>query len=147
MELDTELYELRRAGTRVHLEPQVFDVLAYLVEHRDRVVPKVELLDNVWGNRFVSESALTSRIKAARRAMGDDGTDQRMIRTMRGRGYRFVAPLAAQPATPSSRSAARTVPAGLLERDEALDVLGAALGDAAEGGAGRVVLIGGEPGI
>ena len=57
----------------MHVEPQVFDVLAYLVAHRDRVVPKTELLDAVWGDRFVSESALTSRIKEARRAVGDDG--------------------------------------------------------------------------
>ncbi len=73
------------------MEPQVFDVLAYLIDHRDRIVPKVELLDNIWGDRFVSESALTSRIKTARRLLGDDGTSQRFIETVRGRGYRFIA--------------------------------------------------------
>jgi pimeloyl-ACP methyl ester carboxylesterase len=71
----------------------VFEVLAYLVAHRDRVVPKEELLDAVWGDRFVSESALTTRIKAARRAVGDDGSAQRVIRTVHGRGYQFVAPV------------------------------------------------------
>jgi pimeloyl-ACP methyl ester carboxylesterase len=76
---------------RAHVEPQVFNVLKYLLEHRNRVVPKTELLDNVWGDRFVSESALVSRIKAARRAIGDDGTAQRCIRTIFGRGYQFVA--------------------------------------------------------
>ena len=90
-ELDLDRYEVRRDGDVVAVEPQVFDVLVHLVRHRDRVVPKEELLDEVWGDRFVSESALTSRIKAARRAIGDDGTAQRMIRTVHGRGYRFVA--------------------------------------------------------
>jgi pimeloyl-ACP methyl ester carboxylesterase/DNA-binding winged helix-turn-helix (wHTH) protein len=92
-ELDLERFELRRAGEAVHVEPQVFEVLAYLVSHRERVVPKTELLDAVWGNRFVSDSALTSRLKAARRAVGDDGRRQSVIATVHGRGYRFVAPL------------------------------------------------------
>src|SRR5262245_32903329 len=90
-ELDTDRFELRRGGEPVAVEPQVFEVLRYLVEHRDRLVTKNDLLDNVWGDRFVSESALTSRIKDARRAVGDDGTHQRVIRTVHGRGYRFVA--------------------------------------------------------
>jgi pimeloyl-ACP methyl ester carboxylesterase/DNA-binding winged helix-turn-helix (wHTH) protein len=91
--LDVEAFELRRAGEPVKVEPQVFDVLCHLVRHRDRVVPKEELLDEVWGDRFVSESALTSRLKAARRAIGDDGQSQRLIRTVHGRGYRFVGPV------------------------------------------------------
>jgi DNA-binding winged helix-turn-helix (wHTH) protein/dienelactone hydrolase len=89
-ELDTGLFELRRAGERVNLEPQAFDVLVYLVFHRDRVVPKEELMDAVWGGQFVTESAVTSRIKQVRRAIGDDGQAQRSIRTIHGRGYRFV---------------------------------------------------------
>jgi pimeloyl-ACP methyl ester carboxylesterase len=88
--IDTERFLLERDGTDVRVEPQVFDVLAYLIAHRDRVVLKNELLDEVWGDRFVSESALTSRIKDARRVVGDDGTQQRMIQTVHGRGYRFV---------------------------------------------------------
>ena len=115
-ELDTDRVELRRGGTLVHVEPQVFDVLAYLVAHRDRVVMKSELLDRVWGDRFVSESTLTSRIKEARRAVGDDGAAQRCIRTVHGRGYQFVAPVeeragesALEPAPrPASRSASAT---------------------------------------
>jgi DNA-binding winged helix-turn-helix (wHTH) protein/tetratricopeptide (TPR) repeat protein len=90
-ELDGEQFELRRAGGSVAVEPQVFDVLAYLVDHRDRLVTKEELLDNIWGDRFVSESALTSRLKSARRAVGDDGRNQSVIKTVHGRGYRFVA--------------------------------------------------------
>src|SRR5829696_4783145 len=92
-EFDTATFELRRAGVAVDVEPQVFDVLVLLVTRRDRVVTKEELLDEVWGDRFVSESALTSRIKDARRAVGDDGHRQAVIRTIRGRGYRFVAPV------------------------------------------------------
>ena len=90
-ELSLDRVELRRNGATVAIEPQVFDVLAYLLTHRDRVVTKHELLDEVWGTRFVSESALTSRIKSARRAVGDTGRDQHVIRTVHGRGYRFVA--------------------------------------------------------
>src|SRR6201997_4846965 len=97
-ELSVERMELRRAGQLVDLEPQVFDVLAYLLCHRERVVPKTELLDQIWGNRFVSESALSSRIKSARRAVGDTGRDQRIIQTVYGRGYRFVADANEQPA-------------------------------------------------
>jgi DNA-binding winged helix-turn-helix (wHTH) protein/tetratricopeptide (TPR) repeat protein len=91
--VDLAGHEIHRAGEPVPVEPQVFEVLAHLIRHRDRLVPKTELLDEVWGDRFVSESALTSRIKAARRAVGDNGRDQRVIRTVHGRGYRFVAPV------------------------------------------------------
>jgi pimeloyl-ACP methyl ester carboxylesterase/DNA-binding winged helix-turn-helix (wHTH) protein len=90
LELDNSVFELRRGGLPVPMEPQVFDVLTYLVAHRDRVVPKEELMDAVWGGRFVSETAVTSRIKQVRRALGDDGQAQRFVRTLHGRGYRFV---------------------------------------------------------
>jgi len=89
-ELDLDRYELRRDGQPVRVEPQVFDLLAVLMRERRRVVTKEELLDTVWGDRFVSESALTSRVKAARRAIGDDGRGQRLVRTAHGRGYQFV---------------------------------------------------------
>jgi DNA-binding winged helix-turn-helix (wHTH) protein/tetratricopeptide (TPR) repeat protein len=116
-EVSFERLELRRDGQVVPVEPQVFDVLAYLLVHRDRVVTKVELLDEVWGDRFVSESALTSRIKSARRAVGDTGRDQRVIRTIHGRGYRFVAEVsdpaepAGEAARPAQAVAAATPPA------------------------------------
>ena len=98
MELDQTLFELRRAGAVVPMEPQAFDVLSYLVAHRDRIVAKEELMDAVWGGRFVSESAVTSRIKQARRALGDDGQAQRFIRTQHGRGYRYVGAADRRPA-------------------------------------------------
>jgi pimeloyl-ACP methyl ester carboxylesterase len=89
----------------------VFDLLAVLIRERHRVVPKEELLDTVWGNRFVSESALTSRVKAARQAIGDDGRTQRLIRTAHGRGYQFAASVdeAAQPDPVASVSSALPV--------------------------------------
>lgn len=92
-DLDLDRFELSRAGRPCHVEPKAFDVLAHLVRSHGRVVTKDELLESVWGHRFVSESALTTRIKALRRVLGDDGRDQRVIRTARGRGYEFIAPV------------------------------------------------------
>jgi TolB-like protein/Flp pilus assembly protein TadD len=88
--LDTDRRELRRNGALLSLEPQVFDLIAYLVRHRDRVVSKDDLFAAVWNGRIVSESALTTRINAARTVLGDSGDEQRVIRTLRGRGIRFV---------------------------------------------------------
>jgi predicted ATPase len=90
--------EIRGPDGPVHVEPQVFDVVAMLLTNRDRVVTKAELYDAVWGSRFVSESTLTSRIKSARRATGDDGTAQTVIRTVHGHGYQWVAPVTEDPA-------------------------------------------------
>ena len=70
-EIDVERRELRRAETPIHVEPQVFDLLVYLVQNRDRVVSKDDLIASVWGGRSVSDSTLTSRINAARNAVGD----------------------------------------------------------------------------
>lgn len=91
--LDTSKQELWRDGEPAHVEPQVLAVLEYLVTNSERVVTKIELLDEVWGDRFVSESALTSRIKLARKACGDNGRDQRILKTVHSRGYRFIAPV------------------------------------------------------
>lgn len=89
-ELDSAGFEVRRRGSVVKIEPRVFDVLHHLVINRRRVVSKEELLDAVWGSRFVSEASLTTALRAARRAIGDSGTAQRLIRTAHGRGYQFV---------------------------------------------------------
>ena len=91
--LDLPCFELRHNGVSIRMEPQVFDVLTLLVQHHHRVVTKNELFDTVWGGRFVGEAALSSRIKAVRRALGDDGESQHYIRTVRGRGYQFVGDL------------------------------------------------------
>jgi TolB-like protein/DNA-binding winged helix-turn-helix (wHTH) protein/Tfp pilus assembly protein PilF len=89
-EIDTECFELRRAGSTVELEPQVFELLVYLLAHRERVVGRRELHERVWRGRIVTDAALNSRIKAARAGIGDDGKSQHAIRTLHRTGYRFV---------------------------------------------------------
>lgn len=90
-ELDTDKVELRENGEPRLIEPQVFALLAFLVEHRERLVSKDEIFENVWDGRFVTDSALASRIKSARKALGDDGKAQAFIKTIHGQGFRFVA--------------------------------------------------------
>jgi TolB-like protein len=92
-ELDTAKFELRQAGERVPVEPQVFDLLVFLARNRDRTVTKEEIFTAIWGSRIVSDAALSSQIKAARKALGDDGVAQHTIATVHGRGFRFVAPI------------------------------------------------------
>ncbi len=89
--LDDERRELRRAGGLVAVEPQVFDLLRYLLQNRERLVSKDELFQRVWQGRVVSESALATRLNAARKAVGDSGAAQRVIRTSPRKGVRFVA--------------------------------------------------------
>ncbi len=89
--IDTDAYEVRRNGNLVPVEPQVFDLLIQLLENSDRVVTKDEIIERVWHGRIVSEAALSSRIKAVRQAIGDDGASQACIRTIRRRGFRVVA--------------------------------------------------------
>lgn len=88
--LDIGRRELRRGQELIAIEPQVFDLLVHLIENRDRVVSKDDLIATVWGGRVVSDSTLTSRINAARRAVGDSGEEQKLIRTIARRGFRFV---------------------------------------------------------
>ena len=95
-ELDLAKVELRAEGELRPLEPQVFALLAFLVEHRERLVSRDELLEKVWDGRLVSDSALASRVKTARKALGDDGKAQRFIRTIHGKGLRFVAEVHAE---------------------------------------------------
>jgi TolB-like protein/tetratricopeptide (TPR) repeat protein len=95
LELDTDRRELRRGAETIAVEPQVFDLLVYLVENRDRVVNKDDLLASIWGGRIVSDSTLTSRITAARKAIGDSGDEQKLIRTIARKGFRFVGELRA----------------------------------------------------
>ena len=165
-ELDPASFELRRAGVRVPMEPQSFDVLAYLARHRDRLVSKEELMDEVWGGRFVSETAVSTRIRQARRAVDDDGRAQWVILTVHGRGYRFIAPvevhagesppveLASAPvsATPSPGelpdrpSPARSDAEPLVGRSAELAVLDRLIDDARHGH-GSALVVSGEPGI
>lgn len=88
--LDTERHELRRGTKLVPLEPQVFDLLEYLIRNRERMVSKDDLIEAIWNGRTISDSTLSSRITAARHALADRGKEQRLIRTVARRGFRFV---------------------------------------------------------
>jgi DNA-binding winged helix-turn-helix (wHTH) protein/tetratricopeptide (TPR) repeat protein len=146
--VDTTSFELRRDGEVVAVQPQVFDLLVLLLENRHRVVTKDEIFERIWKNRIVSDAALSSRIKALRQALGDDGAEQGCIRTFRRRGFRIVAPVeevaVEQPAPPPD------VPTPHVQefvgRKEELAQLQALL-NAACGGRRQVVFVTGEPGI
>lgn len=101
-ELDLHLYQLRHTGQPLKVEPKVFDVLAYLVQRRDSVVSKDDILTHIWPDQYISEATLSGCIMAARKAVGDSGRTQRVIQTAHGRGYRFVAPVTVEPATAPS---------------------------------------------
>ena len=107
-ELDTARQELRRDGELLMLEPQVLSVLLLLLENRDRVVTKSELFDEVWEGRIVSDSALSSRVKTARQAIGDDGRQQTLIRTIHRQGFRFVGEVLLDYAPETSSGVARS---------------------------------------
>jgi pimeloyl-ACP methyl ester carboxylesterase len=111
--LDTNRQQLRHGDQPQHLEPQVYAVLCHLLEHRDRLVTSREMIEHVWGDRFVTPGTLNSRIKALRQALGDDGATQRMIQTVHGRGFRMQVdvrtvadPPRASAAAPASRDPA-----------------------------------------
>ena len=88
--LDVEKHELRRSGELIAVEPQVFALLTHLIGQRERVVSKEELIEAIWEGRFVSDSVVSSRIKSARKALGDDGRTQQFIKTIHGTGFRFI---------------------------------------------------------
>ncbi len=102
--LDTRLYQLKRMNEVARVEPRVFDLLVYLTDHRDRVVPRQELLDSLWPGRVVSDTALSACLKAARKALGDNGRTQKIIKTVHGRGYQFVAPVSGDSLTPMTQT-------------------------------------------
>ena len=123
--LDTNTRELRRDSELVTVEPQVLDVLIYLIENRDRVVSRNDLIGSVWHGRNVSDSALSSRIYAARKAIGDSGKDQKLIRTVARRGLRFIGTLdtpASGVAPPDEAVAARLDQSRSIEAGHALPV-------------------------
>src|ERR1041384_4045346 len=114
--LDAGLRELTRGGQHVPVEPQVFDLLVYLVENRDHVVSKDDLMDYVWNGRIVSDSTLTSRINAARTALGESGNNPAMIRAISRKGFRFVGDV-------SDALASRNALSGVLAPQSALGSL------------------------
>jgi DNA-binding winged helix-turn-helix (wHTH) protein/pimeloyl-ACP methyl ester carboxylesterase len=108
--LDIGRRELRRGAAEVEIEPQVFDLLVYLLENRDRVVSKDDIIASVWGGRIISESTLSSRITAVRKAVGDSGEQQNVVRTVARKGFRFVGPVSEQ-AGPGAAPTATTAQA------------------------------------
>lgn len=112
---DTQRCELRNRGTLVPLEPQVYQLLRFLIENRDRMVTRCEIIEEVWSGRFISDTAVSSRIKSARRALGDDGQAQRLIRTLPRLGFRFVGEVAATPAVSVAAEALAGQPAVTAE--------------------------------
>jgi len=95
--LYTQLYTLHRAGQSTRLAPKVFEVLCYLIAHRDRVISKQELCDQVWEGLAISDATLESCLRIVRMSVGDSGQAQRIIQTQRGHGYRFVADIELPP--------------------------------------------------
>jgi DNA-binding winged helix-turn-helix (wHTH) protein/class 3 adenylate cyclase len=109
--LDTGLYALHRAGHSIRLRPKVFQVLTYLLAHRERVVSRQELCEQVWPDQFISDAALESAIRRVRQAIGDSGRAQRLIQTLHGHGYRFIAAVTVRPeARPSGEAEAAPPP-------------------------------------
>jgi class 3 adenylate cyclase/DNA-binding winged helix-turn-helix (wHTH) protein len=108
--LDTQLYTLSRAGTTRLLRPKVFQVLQYLLAHRDQVVSKEELCAQVWPDQFISDTTLESCIKQTRQAIGDSGQAQQLIQTRRGYGYRFIGAVEEQPEARPAQESAAAVP-------------------------------------
>ena len=108
--LDTDRREFRRGTELIALEPQVFDLLVFLMRNRDRVVSKDELIHSIWDGRIVSDSTLTTRLNAARRAVNDSGAEQRVIRTVQRKGVRFVGEVREDRAPAASGEAAAPRP-------------------------------------
>lgn len=106
--IDLAACEIRRLGEVTPVEPQVFDLIAFLAARPGRLITKDEIIEAVWGGRIVSDSAVATRINAARRALGDDGAKQQLIKTVRGRGFRFDAKVtpAGAPETPAASKSA-----------------------------------------
>jgi TolB-like protein/Tfp pilus assembly protein PilF len=119
-EIDVAGFSLRRAGEVRDLEPQVLELLLFLARNPDRLLTKDDLIANVWHGRIVSDTTITSRIKSARAAIGDDGTQQKLIRTVHGRGVRFIAAVRTElHGTDRSNSGAKTLDEMLARASEA----------------------------
>jgi DNA-binding winged helix-turn-helix (wHTH) protein/tetratricopeptide (TPR) repeat protein len=138
-ELDEARFELRRGGARVALQPKALDLLFYLAHHRSRVVPRRELMAEIWKGVAVTEDSLDKAVSAARHALGDRGRAQRLIETVRARGFRFVAPVEEPDAVPADSAV-------LVGREDVLACIAESV-SAAHTGTGSLVLLSGEAGI
>ncbi|HEX5657849.1 MAG TPA: AAA family ATPase [Polyangiales bacterium] len=147
--LDVQLFQLRRGETTVALEPKVFDVLRYLIEQRERVATKQELLAQLWPNEAVTEAVLPTNINALRRALGQQRGDKTPIETVHGRGYRFAAPvrvLDAQPAAPPVASPRPVSTEPMFGQRPLFEKVSRTL-ELAMAGRGQICLLTGEAGI
>lgn len=117
--IDTDRRELRRGSELVSIGPQSFDLLIYLISNRERVVRKDDLIEAVWRGRTVSDSTLASQINAVRKSIGDSGEDQKLIRTIPRRGFRFVGHVREKPSSIASPLAEPGALLGRLEREDA----------------------------
>ena len=144
--LDADRYVLRRGADVIPLEPKIFDVLRFLVDRRERVVHKQELLDALWPGEFVTDSVLPRCIATARKALGDDATRQTYIATAHGRGYRFVGELHDGGAGPEVPDAAADTRSPFIGRERELEQTDTWTGEAIAG-RGRLIALAGEPGI
>ena len=102
--IDLARYRITVGDTAVPVEPKVFDLLVHLIRHRDRVLTREEMFEAVWDGREVSDATLSNHVKNARRALGDNGELQQTIQTIRGRGYRFIAPVIEVSDDPADRA-------------------------------------------
>jgi TolB-like protein/DNA-binding winged helix-turn-helix (wHTH) protein/Flp pilus assembly protein TadD len=127
--MDVDRRELRWGGEPVAVEPQVFDLLVYLIQNRDRVVSKDDLIASVWSGRIVSDSTLTSRITAARKAVGDSGDAQQLIRTIARKGIRFVGDVHEGAASPAGAEARALTPSPVAPSSEPAGVAAGSDGD------------------
>src|SRR5262245_23283880 len=150
-ELDVAEYRLQRGGIPIEVEPKVLDVLMYLIQHRDRVVPRRELISAVWAGVKVGDPSLSRAIREVRRVLGDTGDEQRAIRTVQRRGFQFVAEVREGPAHATREVPMMAAPEscpGERPREERICAL-TALTQAFEGlasGRGALCLLCGEPG-
>lgn len=112
--LDIDRRELRRGAEQIAIEPQVFDLLVYLLQNRDHVVSKDDLIASVWQGRIVSESTLTSRINSVRKAVGDSGEEQRLVRTIPRKGFRFIGETTTTAKSGAAATAATSQPSATL---------------------------------
>src|SRR5262245_44840882 len=151
-ELDAALFELRRGGKRVPVQPKPLALLLYLARHRDRLVTREELVAHLWPDTVLGDDALFHALKMARAAVGDRGRHQSVIETVRGVGFRFVAPVAGSPpgslrrSVPRGRAGKGEAALPLLGRDALLARVRAALVETSRG-RGRFLLLSGESGV
>jgi len=161
--LDEEKRELRQAATVIEMQPKVMDLLLYLVKHREHLVTREELLDAVWDGVVVGDAAISRAIREVRRAVGDDGDAQRIVKTAHARGFRFVAEVTELPASagtpaqiPAAARPAQSAPVVIASeaapdddfvgRKDAVALVQKLLRDVANG-TGRSLVLVGEPGI